>query len=217
MGRGSIQMQPQRIEREPDTAVTRRRYDRASKYYDWQVWPMELFGMRRFRRQVLARVSGPRVLEVGVGTGVNLPEYAADLNVDAIDLSPRMLAKAHGRTNVHAHVHLHEMDVQNLAFADASFNTVSATCVFCSVPDPVVGLKEVRRVLRPDGRAVLLEHVRPGGRRLGAVFDRLDPLVSRAGPHINRRTVENIRAAGFTIELEQNLWSDILKLIVARP
>ncbi len=204
------------IDLEPETAATRRRYDRASTYYDVQVWPMELLGMKRFRRQLLARVSGPRILEVGVGTGVNLPDYKAGLDIDAIDLSPRMLARARRRAGIQARVHLHEMDVQRLAFADASFNTVVATCVFCSVPDPVVGLKEVRRVLQPDGRAVLLEHVRPGG-RLGAIFDRLDPLVSRAGPHINRRTVENVRAAGFTIELEQNLWSDILKLIVARP
>lgn len=77
--------------------------------------------------------------------------------------------------------------------------------------------QEVRRVLRPDGHAVFLEHVRPTGRRLGPMFDRLDPIVSRAGPHINRRTIDNVRAAGFTIELEQNLFSDILKLIVARP
>ena len=200
-----------------ETVAARRRYDRASKFYDWQVWPMEWFGMRRFRRQVFARVSGPHVLEVGVGTGVNLPEYPAGLDVDAIDFSPGMLAHAYARTNIHANVHLHEMDVQHLAFDSASFDTVTATCVFCSVPDPVAGLQEVRRVLRPNGHAVLLEHVRPGGRRLGPMFDRLDPLVSRAGPHINRRTVDNVRAAGFTIELEQNLWSDILKLIVARP
>ncbi|MBI3399797.1 MAG: class I SAM-dependent methyltransferase [Acidobacteria bacterium] len=203
-------------ELEPETAATRRRYDRASTYYDWQVWPMELLGMKRFRRVVLARVTGPRVLEVGVGTGINLPDYPAGLDVDAIDLSPGMLARARRRGGIQARVHLHEMDVQTLAFSDGSFNTVVATCVFCSVPDPVIGLREIRRVLAPGGRAVLLEHVRPGGRRLGAMFDRLDPLVSRAGPHINRRTVENVRAAGFTIEVEQNLWSDILKLIVAR-
>jgi len=201
---------------ETETTATRRRYDRASTFYDWQVWPMELLGMRRFRRHVLERVSGPRLLEVGVGTGVNLPDYPTGLEVDAIDLSPRMLERARRRPSVQARVHLHEMDVQTLAFEDASFNTVVATCVFCSVPDPIIGLKEVRRVLRPDGRVVLLEHVRPGGRRLAALFDRLDPLVSRAGPHINRRTVDNVGAAGFTIELEQNLWSDILKLIVAR-
>jgi ubiquinone/menaquinone biosynthesis C-methylase UbiE len=200
-----------------DTADARRRYDRASRYYDFQVWPMELMGMRRFRRQVLSRVLGPRVLEIGVGTGINLPDYAADLEIDAIDLSPRMLERARRRQRIRARVHLHEMDAQKLAFPDALFNTVVTTCVFCSVPDPILGLMEVRRVLRPYGHAVLLEHVRPGGRRLGALFDRLDPFVSRAGPHINRRTVENIRAAGLTIEAEQNLFSDIVKLIVARP
>jgi ubiquinone/menaquinone biosynthesis C-methylase UbiE len=190
-------------ELEPETTATRRRYDRASRYYDWQVWPMERLGMKRLRRLVLARVSGPRILEVGVGTGVSLPDYAAGLDVDAIDLSPGMLARARRRSGILARVHLHEMDVQTLAFPDATFNTVLATCVFCSVPDPIVGLKEIRRVLRPDGRVVLLEHVRPGGRRLGAIFDKLDPLVSRAGPHINRRTVENVRAAGLTIESRQ--------------
>lgn len=200
-----------------DTAETRRKYDRASRYYNLQVWPMELLGMRRFRRQALARVEGPRVLEVGVGTGLNLPEYPTTYAVEAIDLSPRMLARARRRRDVRAEIHLHEMDVQRLEFATASFDTVFSTCVFCSVPEPILGLQELRRVLRPNGSAVFLEHVRPGGRRLGAIFDWLDPIVSRTGPHINRRTVENIRAAGFTIQTEQNLLSDILKLIVARP
>lgn len=172
--------------------------------------------MRRFRRQALASVVGPRVLEVGVGTGINLPEYPADCHVEAIDLSPRMLAKARCRENVRAEVRFHEMDVQSLEFATASFDTVLSTCVFCSVPRPDLGLQEIHRVLQPYGFAVFLEHVRPGG-RLGTVFDWLDPIVSRAGPHINRRTVDNIEAAGFTIQTERSLFSDILKLIVARP
>lgn len=199
-----------------ETTDARRKYDRASSYYDLQAWPMELMGMRRFRRQALSKVVGPRVLEVGVGTGINLPEYAPDLEVDAIDFSLGMLAKAACRPGVVARVHLQEMDVQGLAFPDETFNTVVATCVFCSVPEPILGLQEMRRVLRSDGRAVFLEHVRPRGRWLGPFFDRLDPLVSRAGPHVNRRTVENIRAAGFAVEREQDLFSDILKLVVAR-
>ena len=110
-----------------ETDAARRRYDRASKFYDWQVWPMELMGMRRFRRQVFARVSGPRVLEVGVGTGVNLPEYPAGLDVDAIDFSPGMLAHAYARANVHANVHLHEMDVEHLAFDETFTRTCTCT------------------------------------------------------------------------------------------
>lgn len=200
-----------------EAAAARRKWDRAARFYDWETLPMELMGLKRFRRHVLDRVSGGHVLEVGVGTGVNLPDYPAEIELDAIDLSPRMLARARGRSGVRARVRLHVMDVQRLAFPDATFDAVLSTCVFCSVPDPVAGLAELRRVLRPTGRAILLEHVRPGGRRLGPLFDRLDPYVWKVGPHINRRTVDNVRAAGFHVETEQNLWSDIVKLIVARP
>lgn len=172
--------------------------------------------MDRYRRRLMALVTGPRVLEVGVGTGRNLPLYPASLQVDAIDFSPRMLNRAR-RWRPSAAVHLALMDVEALAWPAETFDTVVATCVFCSVPDPVQGLTEIRRVLRPDGRAVFLEHVRPGAPWLAAVFDWLDPLAARAGPHINRRTVENIRQARLMVEREENLVSDVLKLIVARP
>lgn len=197
-----------------ETALVRRRYDRGAWRYDVMVWPMELMMMGRFRRRLISLVAGPRVLEVGVGTGKNLPSYRAEHQVDAIDFSPRMLDRAR-RKPVPTNITLHLMDVQDLQYPDATFDTVVSTCVFCSVPDPVRGLREIRRVLRPQGRALLLEHVRPGTRWLGALFDRLDPIVSCAGPHINRRTIDNIHAAGLRIEREEDLLSDIVKLIVA--
>lgn len=198
------------------TDLVRRRYDRGAARYDVLTWPMERLAMDRFRARLISQVNGPRVLEVGVGTGRNLPLYPSGLQIEAIDFSPRMLERAR-RKPLPAGVTLTLMDIQALGFAPASFDTVVATCVFCSVPDPIRGLCEIRRVLRPDGRALFLEHVRPGSPRLATLFDWLDPLVVRAGPHINRRTVENIRAAGFTIQAEQNLFSDILKMIVAHP
>lgn len=194
----------------------RRRYDRGAWRYDLCAWPMELAGMARFRRRLFALVEGPRVLEAGVGTGRNLPLYDSRHRVEAIDFSPRMLDRAR-RKPVPPNVTLRPMDVQELQYPDRSFDTVVSTCVFCSVPDPVRGLTELRRVLRPGGCALFLEHVRPGHAVLAALFDRLDPIVARSGPHINRRTVENIRAAGFQIEREDNLLSDIVKLVVARP
>lgn len=199
-----------------ETELVRRRYDRGARRYDLLVWPMEMMAMSRFRGRLFGFVGGQHVLEIGVGTGKNLPLYRPEHDVDAIDFSPRMLERAR-RKRVPPNIRLHEMDVQDLQYPDATFDTVVSTCVFCSVPDPLRGLKEIRRVLRADGRAVFLEHVRPGSRWLGALFDRLDPLVARAGPHINRPTVENIRAAGLQIEREENLVSDIVKLIVARP
>jgi len=110
------------------------------------------------------------------------------------------------------------MDVEHLAFPDQSFDTVVATFVFCSVPDPIRGLREVRRVCKPTGRVILLEHVRPSGPLLGRIFDLLNPLAVRlSGANINRRTVENAREAELHVTMEQNLFSDIVKLIIAQP
>ncbi|MBY0493346.1 MAG: class I SAM-dependent methyltransferase [Cyanobacteria bacterium] len=199
---------------ETETDVVRRRYDRGAARYDWVTWPMEQMAMDRFRGRLIGQVMGPRVLEVGVGTGRNLPLYRPGLQIDAIDFSPRMLERAR-RKPLPPGVTLHLMDVQDLQFAPGSFDSVVATCVFCSVPDPVRGLSEIRRVLRPGGHALFLEHVRPGAQWLAKVFDWLDPLVSRAGPHINRRTLDNINAAGFAVERDENLLSDVVKLVVA--
>ncbi len=108
------------------------------------------------------------------------------------------------------------MDAEDLAFKDGTFDRVVATCVFCSIPDPVRGLREIRRVLRPGGEAIFLEHMRPGGAR-GGLFDLLDPVVSRMmGPHINRRTLDNMREAGLRIEEERNVHSDWVKVVVTR-
>lgn len=199
-----------------DTAVVRDRYNRGAGRYDFVTWPMEVMAMDRFRGRLIAEVRGPRVLEVGVGTGRNLPLYGDAVELDAIDFSPRMLERARHRPPGR-HQHLLLMDVQELAWRSGTFDTVVSTCVFCSVPDPVRGLAEIRRVLRPTGHVLFLEHMRPGTPWLATVFDWLDPLVARSGPHINRRTMENIQAAGLVVEREENLMSDVLKFVVARP
>jgi ubiquinone/menaquinone biosynthesis C-methylase UbiE len=199
-----------------ERALVRARYDHTARHYDVMTWPMEVMAMDRHRSRLIAEVEGPRVLEVGVGTGRNLPLYPDGVQVDAIDFSPGMLERAQRRPP-RANVRLALMDVQELAWPSDTFDTVVSTCVFCSVPDALKGLQEIRRVLRAGGRALFLEHVRPGTPWLAAVFDWLDPFVSRRGPHINRRTMETIRAAGFVVEREDNLMSDVLKLVVARP
>lgn len=198
------------------TANARDRWNRNARLYDVWTWPMEALMLGASRARVFALVRGPRVLEVGVGTGRNLPRYPAGIHVDGIDVSNEMIARARRRTTA-ASVTLHEMDAQAMTFPDGTFDTVVATCVFCSIPDPVCALREVRRVLRPGGRAVFLEHMRPEGRWLGALFDRLDPLVSRRGPHINRRTLDNLTASGLGIESVEDLMPAFVKLVVARP
>ena len=199
-----------------ESALVRERYDRSARSYDVMTWPMEVMAMDRYRSRLIAEVEGARVLEVGVGTGRNLSLYPDAVQVDAIDFSPRMLERAQRRPP-RTNVRLALMDVQELAWPSETFDTVVSTCVFCSVPDALKGLQEIRRVLRAGGRALFLEHVRPGTPWLAALFDWLDPFVSRRGPHINRRTMETIRAAGFVVEREENLMSDVLKLVVAHP
>ncbi len=91
--------------------------------------------------------------------------------------------------------------------------------VFCSVPDPVRGLRELGRVVRPEGHIVLLDHVRVEWPLIGRLMDLLNPIVARAtGANINRRTVDNVRQAGLIIEREEDLTAvGAVKLIVARP
>ncbi|MEW8959282.1 2-methoxy-6-polyprenyl-1,4-benzoquinol methylase, mitochondrial [Moorella humiferrea] len=196
------------------TEIIKERYNRTALFYDW----MDRMIPKEWRRRVWQEAWG-RVLEVGVGTGANFPFYPPGCRVTAIDFSPGMLARARQKLHLAGvPVDLKEMDVQHLEFGDASFDTVVATCVFCTVPDPVQGLKEVRRVCRPDGRIILLEHVRSEQWFLGPLMDALNPLfLYLIGSNINRRTVANVSRAGIEIDREDDLAGKIVKLIVGHP
>lgn len=201
-------------------ALTRKlslKWDRHAPAYDRMSEPMEhMLGFAQARARLFAGLSGT-VLELGVGTGRNLPYYPQDARMIALDLSRGMLERAVHRARVLSRpVAFLVGDVEDLPFADASLDTVVGSGVFCCVPDAARGFREIKRVLKPGGKIVLLEHVRPHG-MLGLLFDLLDPLVSRLmGPHINRRTLESMRAAGLVIEREENMHSNWVKLVVAR-
>jgi phosphatidylethanolamine/phosphatidyl-N-methylethanolamine N-methyltransferase len=202
-----------------DSDLTRRRYDRLASFYDLLELPVERIRFASWRAKLRDRVVGHRALEVGVGTGKNFFYYPGDVRISAVDLSPRMLEKAKKKASaLGLEVELQEMDVQRLAFPEGIFDTVFATFVFCSVPDPVLGLQELRRVCKTDGRLLLLEHMRPGNPIFGLFFDLINPMVVRMmGANINRRTMENIKRAGWRIRVEEHLSSDIVRWIEAQP
>lgn len=201
------------------TAKTQGRYNRIAPIYDLMEALIERLGYGPWRERLWSQVEGERILEVGVGTGKNMPYYPRGTRVTAVDLSEGMLAQARRRVQELApEADLSLMDAQRLAFADAIFDLALATFVFCSVPNPVQGLRELGRVVRPGGRVILLEHVRVNRPVIGTLMDLLDPLVVRLmGPHINRRTVENVRKADLEIEqVEELAPGGLFKLIHAR-
>jgi ubiquinone/menaquinone biosynthesis C-methylase UbiE len=205
--------------RKPDPYTARRRYDRIVRLYDFLEWPIEHFRFASWRVRLKDRIRGDRVLEAGVGTGKNLPYYPEDSDITAIDLSPRMLERARTRaTKIGSKVELLEANVHQLDFPNHYFNRILATFVFCSVPDPVAGLRELRRVCKPDGRLFLLENVRPGNAVLGRIFDFFNPLVVQTvGANINRRTLDNVLNAGWQIQAAESLSSDVIWWIEAVP
>lgn len=200
------------------TTKIKRRYNRIAKVYDSVYGKMERIMLHKWRKLVWGKVNG-RVLEIGVGTGNNIEHYPENVEVTAIDFSENMIERARQKANkLGKAVDLRIMDVQQLEFADETFDTVVTTCVFCSVPNPVKGLEEIRRVCKKDGQILMLEHVRSKRPVLGTIMDLLNPVtVLIQGVNINRDTVNNLNKAGLHVNIEQNLVLDILKYLESRP
>ncbi|NJE00151.1 methyltransferase domain-containing protein [Thermococcus sp. LS1] len=196
---------------------TAKKYDRFSKIYDLFESPMEARAFSKYRKKALSMAEG-KVLEIGVGTGKNLPYYPKDVEVIGIDFSRGMLEKAERRRKELGleNVKLLLMDAQNLEFEDNTFDTVVSTFVFCTVPDPIKGLKEAYRVLKPGGKAIFLEHMKSESKLLNIPLYLMDPIMKAlVGTSMVRETQKNIEKAGFKIEKVENLFFDIVRLIVA--
>jgi len=203
------------MKRDEATSLTQKRYDRQAGLFDFWEAPIEALAFKRLRKRLWSEVHGARVLEVGVGTGKNLPYHPQGSRSVAVDLSPGMLRRAARKAGrLGRDVDLVLADAQRLPFRDGAFDAAAATFVFCSVPDPVLGLREVRRVVRQDGGLHLMEHVRSRSAIAGRLMDWMNPLWVRVcGANINRDTVGNVERAGFELESVESRMFGILKLI----
>ncbi len=174
-------------------------FDSASSVYDLVLAPLEMAGLARLRRRLLAEALGD-VLEVGAGTGVNFPYYGAGARVFALDESADMLAGARRRP-CRACASVFQADAQSLPFPSGVFQTVVGTLVFCSIPDPARALSEIRRVLQPGGKLLLLEHTRGQHPLAARLTDILDPAWFNwnGACHLNRRTASIVVEAGFHV------------------
>jgi ubiquinone/menaquinone biosynthesis C-methylase UbiE len=194
--------------------IIKKRYNRISTIFD----QMDRMIKVEWRKKVLSHVYG-NVLEVGIGTGANLPYYPRDVSLTGIDFSDGMLRHARKKAKeLNRSVTLLEMDAQHMSFPDNTFDFVVATCVFCSVPNPILGLQEIRRVCKPEGKILMLEHMRSENPFIGAVMDILNPVTVRlSGANINRRTLENVHHAGLCLEESESLIGSIMKRLVISP
>lgn len=187
-------------------------FDHIATGYDLGMLPLEVAVLRRLRRRAFPKVRG-RVLELGVGTGVNLPLYPPDATVVALDHSAPMLRQSLRRQR-RARVWAVQADAHHLPFPADAFDAVTGSLLFCSVAEPARALAEIRRVLRPGGRLLLVEHTR--GKGLGALFtDSLNPLwlAWNGVCRLNRETSRLIREAGFRVIREEARILGIFRLL----
>jgi len=189
-------------------------YDKYARFYDRAFAPLERIGLDRWRQEVLNLL--PRdstILEIGCGAGANFKYYPRSKLAVSSEVSLKMLEVAAGKRRENC---LIQVDAQSLPFGKNEFDAAFATLVFCSIPDPSLAFCELKRVLKPGGLIVLLEHVRPDG-FLGPIFDVLDRVtVAMADDHFNRETVEIAESAGLEIIEVRKKMASIVNLIVCK-
>jgi SAM-dependent methyltransferase len=177
--------------------------------YDPFLWMGEIAGMRRRRHALLAGARG-RVVEIGAGTGLNIAHYPdgiADLVLN--EPEPGMRRRLARRLERHAGVaQIADAPAERLPLEDASVDTVVSTLVLCTVDDPERSLREIARVLRPDGQLLFIEHVRASSRFLAACQDLLLQPWRRfgGGCRCNRPTADLMRDCGFTVDADSAAW-----------
>ena len=183
--------------------------------YDIFMFPLEKLGLKKLRKKALKFIKGETILELGVGTGLNAFAYPNEINIIGIERKFEMIERAIKKTQrFKKDVAMLCGNVEMLPFKDEQFDTVFATFVFCEVKNPKKGFDEIIRVLKPGGRLVLLEHVRPEGKFLSKIFDLGNKFTSILGENINRTTAETVLEAGFKVERVEKIYDGIVKLII---
>lgn len=207
----------------------KKRYNRIASLYDAMEYMMEKGKMGDWREALWKRVNAflsedsgegnHRLLEAGVGTGKNIAYYPEDIDISAIDFSEKMLAKARKKAEeCNRDIDLLKMNIEDLRFPDNHFDLIVTSCVFCSVPNPVNGFRELKRVCKDNGRIIMLEHMRTRREPWGKLMDAFNWIsLYTWGANINRETMKNIRKADLKVVEEKDLWFDIVKELVLKP
>jgi ubiquinone/menaquinone biosynthesis C-methylase UbiE len=201
-----------------DTTTKRYRgyWDRHALCYDRQMrfFERKLFGDTR---AWICRQATGQVLEVAIGTGLNLEHYPHDIRLTGVDFSPAMLEQARDRAaTLGRTVDLQEGEAHALTFPDNTFDTVVCTFSLCAIPDERQAIAEMRGVLRPGGRLLLADHVASSASWARALQWLLDRVTIPLGGEHNRRRLEQVRAQGLEVERQDRFKLGIVERLTAR-
>ena len=204
-------------ERDRANELRRRKYAEQASTYDREMDVFERWVLGTEHRGWACSQATGDTLEVAIGTGLNLRHYPDEVRLTGVDLSPEMLAHAEEAAGLLGRkVELREGDAQELPFPDEAFDTVVCTYALCSVPDEVQAIAEMRRVLKPGGRLILLDHVRSTFAPIFWLQRLYEFIPSRTkGEYMTRRPSVHVRSADFDIRARDRLRAGIVERLVA--
>jgi ubiquinone/menaquinone biosynthesis C-methylase UbiE len=200
-----------------ETDRIRRIFDRQAPKYDRAMSRFERLLFKGNREWVCSRAEG-EALEIATGTARNLPLYPPEVQVTGVELSPEMAARGRRRAEeLGRQIDLRVGDAERLDFPDESFDTVVCTYGLCTIPDDGAAIREAKRVLRPEGKLLLAEHVRSPNPIVRTLQRILEPLAHRfGGDHLLREPLDHLAAEAFVVEEVVRLKAGYVELVSAR-
>ena len=196
--------------------VTKAKWDKAAANFDL----MAGFGPEKrwlpYKQELFGNMGEGDILFLAAGTGLDFPAFPEGRSITGIDISQKMLDVAAERAADYAgELQLQQADVHELPFADEQFDQVFTSCTFCSVPNPIDGLRALQRVLKPGGDLFMFEHTGSRYYPFKAMMNLMTVVSRKLGPDMNRTTVENVVAAGYELRKVTHVYMDVVKTIHA--
>lgn len=197
-------------------SATKEKWDKVAKTFD----AMSGIGTEKrwapVKTRFFSNMGDGKILFLAVGTGLDISSFPPGKNITSIDISPKMLEQAKPRADAYpGQMEVFEIDVLDMPYEDNCFDQVFTSCTFCSVPDPVAGLKSLFRILKPGGELHMFEHTGSKIFPFNVMLNIMTPLTRKLGPEMNRPTQDNVKKAGFTIKNINPIYMDVVKTIYA--